>query len=198
MMPFLIGQSVQTVRTHEIIPFGVCDIAIANAVTVTSLTSVSAADLTEKFVVPSVWLDRVGSTVALEIEFSFKNNDGTSRYITFDEKINSTSVLAGLTSVFATAAQTRAALLRFAVTRSGATTGHVSSFLHMGGAGAPTGSGTPIGGYNTASAATAYGHNTAAPLPAVGNNVTLAVTAALSVASVELTLAVTRRRLYTS
>lgn len=194
MVPFLLGGAGQIVRSSDIFPSEACDISIANSVTVTSLTSVSAADLTEKFVIPSIWLDRVGSGVTLDLIISHKNNEGTSRSITLNMLVNSTSVLYGATNALPTSANQRSVLIRVQLRRTGATTGILVAELQIGSSGAATGSGTPIGGFSTGQSHRC--HNAAAPLPAVGSAVPLAVTAALAVASTELTLAVNRRRLY--
>lgn len=193
MMPFLIGGAGQMIRAPDIFPSEACDISIANSVTITSLTSISASDLTEKFVIPSVWIDRIGSGVTLDLIMEYKNNDGTSRAIALDFKIQETSILSGNTPAISTAAQTRAMLIKVRLRRVGATTGLLIAEHQIGG-GTSTGSGTPVGGFTAVTSGRA--HNIAAPMPAVGTTVTVAVTAALAAQSAYLTLAVQRRRLY--
>lgn len=194
MMPFLIGGAGQVVRSPDIFQSEACDISIANSVTVTSLTSVSASNLAEKFVIPSTWLDRVGAGVTLDLIMTIRNNEGSSRSITFNVLHNDTSVLNGATNALATAATNRPALLRVQLRRTGATTGLLATELQIGSFAAATGSGAVVGGFF--SGVTSRGHNTGAPLPAVGSTTTLAITAAFPVANAELTLAVNRRRLY--
>lgn len=169
------------------------DIVISNSVATVSLTSVSAANTTEKFVIPSTWLDKIGSGVTLDLIISHKNNEGTSRALTLSLLIGATTVLSGTTPAISTGATSRSVLIRARVRRIGATTALAVLEIQIGNAGG-SGSGTPVGSLLAMTSGRC--HNEAAPMPAVGNAVTLAVTASLAAASTELTLNVNRRRLY--
>lgn len=174
----------QQSSSFDIFPSEASDIAIINSVAAVSLTSVSAANTAEKFVIPSRRLDEIGGRGALlDLILTYRNNEGTARAITLTVSVGGVSAISGTGSTIGSAAINRSCLLRVGVRRTGAITGLITSEWTIGGS------------TSFASGITARAH-ASATLPAVGSPVTVAVTASLAVASTELTLSVDRRRAY--